>query len=817
MEGLQLLKQQTLEEKVKQLFDTQGPLCNSEGFYNHEGECWNDALQMIFLYSDGIKEMVQKKLAEEPIDPTEVDGLFRPYVNAAVQQAINVKKNNNQVKDESLVQLGLMYISLVYEYLTTLQKRFYRHYLAESMRITDSDAMCSTQEKKGQLALEKLKQISLQFRGKGKEGLHSALFGKELQLKNITLKRQPSKLSNIYQPGGGPTSRQNVTDIFTRFFSLPIETNEYTNTLNFYGDRFQKDDTKENYQIKDTTIALYCGILIEGVGHAIAFYRCGGKSYLYDDNWGTIQFPWMGFFGLGLQKMTEAEKKSKKKWMKHHNMKYKTNQDNLVDLKFYFDATIIIRNEKDQVLFKSKNYPYAQSFLYEYNNEEDKIQQEFFVCLWTGKIFTLSTENSSFPLQFETTGETPQGETVSISVSIEKMPRRVMLMRFTTIDFQGTLPTYDKPSGIFLGSRIREYDPIVENVVFEQQVQKVLQGKAKVDELFFKEEYTLLTMAIENGDVEKVKTALELGADIHKLIRQESALFFAMTHEGLINLDVAQYLLDHGAEKDLNSNTNLVKGLTPLIGCILFNSEDEMADNVKFLLEKGAKADVPSKQNVLPIEYALFFSVPVEVYRLLFEHGAVAPKCPTKADLLKRIGSDSQVMHLIRQENIIQAGNLSKCYRIMDYEIYDDLDYENMIGETAVKLTLHLPQTEPSKKLLDMLLQNGADANHIDRFGTTPLYTAIQLGKLEFVKALIDNNANPNLVFEPFGTPIEYAKRLGHKEIVDYLEEKLRLPKYSSKRYKKQSTTRKQNRNKQNLSFVKRATKRAINKAKANV
>lgn len=38
------------------------PICSTEGLYQHVGECWNDALQMIFLYTDGIKEKVQKEL-----------------------------------------------------------------------------------------------------------------------------------------------------------------------------------------------------------------------------------------------------------------------------------------------------------------------------------------------------------------------------------------------------------------------------------------------------------------------------------------------------------------------------------------------------------------------------------------------------------------------------------------------------------------------------------------------------------------------------------------------------------------------------------
>jgi len=45
-----------------------GAKCDSEGFYQHEGECWNDAIQMLFLFSDGLKEVVQEKLANNEVD-----------------------------------------------------------------------------------------------------------------------------------------------------------------------------------------------------------------------------------------------------------------------------------------------------------------------------------------------------------------------------------------------------------------------------------------------------------------------------------------------------------------------------------------------------------------------------------------------------------------------------------------------------------------------------------------------------------------------------------------------------------------------------
>lgn len=39
-----------------------GALCDSEGFYQHYGECGFDTLQFILFFTDGIKEIIQKKI-----------------------------------------------------------------------------------------------------------------------------------------------------------------------------------------------------------------------------------------------------------------------------------------------------------------------------------------------------------------------------------------------------------------------------------------------------------------------------------------------------------------------------------------------------------------------------------------------------------------------------------------------------------------------------------------------------------------------------------------------------------------------------------
>ena len=52
-------------ERKKELiakYEHKKTLCISQHFKQHERECWNDAIQYAFAFTDGCKELVQRKL-----------------------------------------------------------------------------------------------------------------------------------------------------------------------------------------------------------------------------------------------------------------------------------------------------------------------------------------------------------------------------------------------------------------------------------------------------------------------------------------------------------------------------------------------------------------------------------------------------------------------------------------------------------------------------------------------------------------------------------------------------------------------------------
>jgi hypothetical protein len=65
-----ILKNQIGGETVLEKYNAikHDPLCLSIGFKQHNGECWNDSIQQFFLFQDGIKDQVQKKLLFLSVD-----------------------------------------------------------------------------------------------------------------------------------------------------------------------------------------------------------------------------------------------------------------------------------------------------------------------------------------------------------------------------------------------------------------------------------------------------------------------------------------------------------------------------------------------------------------------------------------------------------------------------------------------------------------------------------------------------------------------------------------------------------------------------
>jgi hypothetical protein len=309
-----------------------GTLCDSLGFFQHYGECWNDAAQMAILYTDGIKEITQPFLYSAKIS--------EEYI-----------KSIPEFKDASdtTIDIALVYIN-------SLQRRFIRHYNLEVKRLNTianlysgnillKDFACSQNilnEKRAILdAIEQLKrnhkndssleeQIelvktksnivprirhnvlkTLETSGKSfreMNALQGAVVGKFLSsndkykqfntLGKLTYKKVPSINTTFAEymliKGGFATT---MFVILLSLCKIPIlskkEYEDEKRGVYIVQHEFESISLFEieNYIHVDTN-----AILFTNDRHAMTFYECGNRQYFYEDNTGPIQFMWKQFF-----------------------------------------------------------------------------------------------------------------------------------------------------------------------------------------------------------------------------------------------------------------------------------------------------------------------------------------------------------------------------------------------------------------------------------------------------------------------------------------------------------------------------------------
>lgn len=96
-------------------------------------------------------------------------------------------------------------------------------------------------------------------------------------------------------------------------------------------------------------------------------------------------------------------------------------------------------------------------------------------------------------------------------------------------------------------------------------------------------------------------------------------------------------------------------------------------------------------------------------------------------------------------------------------------DVKNIYGLTP----LHRSALYGRTKVVEILIGKGADINAKDQlYGDTPLHKAVWNGHIETVKFLVSKGANVNAKDKKGRTPLYYAKKRGHKDIVRYLKGK---------------------------------------------
>ncbi len=312
-----------------------GTLCDSLGFFQHYGECWNDAAQMAILYTDGLKELTQPFF------------YFLNFTPEFVESIPALKDKPQQYLDFTLV------------YLNSLQRRFRRHYNLEIQRrsvirnviqsnnILTKDIVCSPElMREKEVILEAFKNYYIHVStnpqiAKSKENVFRqyklsnfdkiSKFEDKLRLNALKQLEESGKSYKEMNALQGtilhPTKKYKnyinylntltggyITEIFKRLLEM-CEIPVLKNIKNLYelknGVFLNSKSYPSSIEITQIHNSIYRStnaILVEyyyehyyekirgRIGHAALFYVCGNKQYYYEDNSGPVPFMWKDFF-----------------------------------------------------------------------------------------------------------------------------------------------------------------------------------------------------------------------------------------------------------------------------------------------------------------------------------------------------------------------------------------------------------------------------------------------------------------------------------------------------------------------------------------
>jgi ankyrin repeat protein/outer membrane protein assembly factor BamB len=261
--------------------------------------------------------------------------------------------------------------------------------------------------------------------------------------------------------------------------------------------------------------------------------------------------------------------------------------------------------------------------------------------------------------------------------------------------------------------------------------------------------WSALAEAAGEGHVETVRLLLDRGANVnHKTSGSTPLASAAGRHREVVRL-----LLERGADPNTSADTTL--WTPPIVSEARAGNEE----NVVAMLEKKADPNALSWMNLTPLMQAARFGHAAMVTRLV-QAGAdpnlAAPNggCPLAS--AKRAEQRREEV-----ESALRAAGASeeKCIA----------SAKAAFAQRSEKFPIVSAANSGNLDLVKALLDGGANPNTTSASGATPLMFASELGYADIVKMLVDRGANVRLETK-YGNALSFAKRRGHKQVVEILE-----------------------------------------------
>ena len=271
-----------------------------------------------------------------------------------------------------------------------------------------------------------------------------------------------------------------------------------------------------------------------------------------------------------------------------------------------------------------------------------------------------------------------------------------------------------------------------------------------------------LHVASDLGNLGEVKSLLENGVNVDTLNSSKETPLYLASKAG--HTRIVKLLLEHGA----NPNAKKYCGKTPLIAACKY----KYINTAKLLLKYGANVNDILNENITPLfeaccGYDAAMDANFNLVKLLLDHGADADPQPLKngaTPLSKAVENISYKTAILLLEHGAKPNN-DTCENmpILNYlcnSIYTPEEYE------AEKL-----------RLIEALLQHGADVDYFSKCYATPLFLACRCNNIDVVKLLLEYGANVNIpVYTDIPgyteiTPLQIARKNNNTEIVELLLE----------------------------------------------
>jgi len=256
--------------------------------------------------------------------------------------------------------------------------------------------------------------------------------------------------------------------------------------------------------------------------------------------------------------------------------------------------------------------------------------------------------------------------------------------------------------------------------------------------------WTALHAAAAEGDVQRIGTLIEAGADVNAVVQSQETWssqwgdtpLHLAAMEG--HIEAVGLLLRAGAEV----NAANVHGATPLHRAAVHPQVAEM------LLQAGAKVDVADNCGRTPLHWAAGYGNAATTTLLL----------NYKANVNARDHQDRTPLHYAA---MFGRGDVADLLITQGADPAATAD----LGVTA----LHIAVRRNHHDVVKRLLAAGADASAPDEFGSTPLHDAASFNRVAIAATLLTHNAHV-AARDTFGsTPLHEAARQGHERLVSLL------------------------------------------------